>query len=167
MSVGQWPKFKWNHSNRQMCGERSSLHSISDSAMMFGLKITHIPLEHYTTGISSNVSSSCWCISIFKRTSSLTQWASLTLRVIKSATRWTLTIGCGLQSINFLLEQHVCQSYVALAMGLGNSSEVWVWTGRTVSFSPRHIIEPNPLLLGRANSYTYLSTRRFCVTGVF
>ena len=54
-----------------MLYESSSLDSISGSAMIVGLKIIRTSSEHYTTGIFSNVYSSFWHISHFRRTSIL------------------------------------------------------------------------------------------------
>jgi len=51
-----WTTSKCNHSNQQMPYESSSQNSILASAMIVGLKMTHISSEHYTTGILSNVS---------------------------------------------------------------------------------------------------------------
>ena len=82
-----WTTSKSNHSIQQMPYESSSLNSISGSAMMAGLKMTHICSEHYTTGICSTVSSSFWHISHFRRTSILNRCAWLTLRVVKSTMR--------------------------------------------------------------------------------
>jgi len=42
---------KSNHSIQQMFFEDSSLNLILGSAMSVGFKMTHISLEHYTTGI--------------------------------------------------------------------------------------------------------------------
>jgi len=82
-----WTTTKLNHSNQQMAFESSSLNSISGSAMIVGLKMTHTSLEHYTTGIFSNVSSSFWHVSHFRRTSILNRCASLTPRVVKITAR--------------------------------------------------------------------------------
>jgi len=49
---------KLNHSNQQMPYKSSLLNSILYFAMIVGLMITHISLEHYTTGIFSTVSTS-------------------------------------------------------------------------------------------------------------
>jgi len=80
--------------------------------MLVGLKMTHKSLEHYSTGIFSNVCSSFWHISHFRRTLILNQCASLTLRVVKSTARWTPEIGGGIHKINLLLEQWLCLSFV-------------------------------------------------------
>jgi hypothetical protein len=45
------PTSKSNHFIQQMPYESSSLNAISGSAMIVGLKMTHICSEHYTTGI--------------------------------------------------------------------------------------------------------------------
>ena len=82
-----WTTTKSNHSNQQMPCESCSLNSISGSAMIVGLKMTHISSERYSTGIFSNVYSSCWHISHFRRTSILNWCASLTLRVVESTAR--------------------------------------------------------------------------------
>jgi len=95
-----------------MLFESSSLNSISGSAMTVGLKMTHISLEHYTTGIFSNLSGFFWHISHFRCTSALNQCASLTRRVVESTARWTRAIGGGIHRINFLPERRLCQSYV-------------------------------------------------------
>jgi len=82
-----WTTSKSNHSIQQMLFESSSLNSISGSAMTVGLKMTHISLEHYTTGIFSNVSSSFWHIAHFRCTSILNRCASPTLWVLESTAR--------------------------------------------------------------------------------
>jgi hypothetical protein len=109
-----WTTTKSNHSNQQMPCESSSLNSISSLAMTVGLKMTHTSLEHYTSGIFSNVSSSFWHISHFRRTSSLIWCASLTPRVIEFTARSTPAIGGGIHRINLLQERRMCQSYVHL-----------------------------------------------------
>jgi len=50
--------FKRNHVDQQMPCESSTLNSIPGSVMIVGLMIIRISLEHYTTGILSNVYSS-------------------------------------------------------------------------------------------------------------
>jgi len=82
-----WTTTESNHSNQQMPCESCSLNSTSGSAMIVGSKMTHISSEHYSTGISSNVYSSCWHISHFRHTSILNRCASLTLRVVESTVR--------------------------------------------------------------------------------
>jgi len=74
--------------------------------------MTQISVEHYSTGIFSNVSSSFQHCAHFKRTSILNLWAPLTLRAIESAARWGLAIGGGIDKINFLPERQLCQSFV-------------------------------------------------------
>jgi hypothetical protein len=109
-----WTTSKSNHSIQQKPYKSSSLNSISGSAMIVGLKMTHICSDHYTTGIFSNVSSSFWHISHFRHTSILNRCASLTLRVVESTMRCTRVIGGGIHRINFLLKPRLCQSYVHL-----------------------------------------------------
>ena len=75
-----WTTSKLNHSMQQMSYKSSSLNSISGLAMTVELKMTHISLEHYTTEIFSNVSSSFWHISHFR-------CSSLTLTVVESTAR--------------------------------------------------------------------------------
>jgi len=82
-----WTTTQSNDSNRQMPCESCSLNSISGLAMIVGLKMTHISSEHYSTGIFSNVYSSCWHVSHFRRTSILNRCATLTLRVVESTAR--------------------------------------------------------------------------------
>jgi hypothetical protein len=53
-----WTTSKSKHSIQQMPYESSSLNSISGSAMIIGLNMTQTCLEHYTTAIFSNVSTS-------------------------------------------------------------------------------------------------------------
>jgi len=101
-----------NNSDQQMPCESSSLNSIPSLAMIVGLNIIHISSEHYTTGIFSNVASTFWHISNFRRTLILNRCASLTLRVIESTGRWTPAIGGGRHRINFLPERRLWQSYV-------------------------------------------------------
>jgi len=107
-----WTTTTSNHPNQQVPYESSSQNSISGSAMIVRLKMIHIFLEHYTTGIFSNVSSSFWHISHFRCTSILNRCASLTLRAVKFPARWTWAIGGGIHRINFLPERQLCQSYV-------------------------------------------------------
>jgi len=94
--------------------ESSSPNLISGSAMIVGLKMTHISSEHYTTGIFSIVFSTSLHISHFRHTSILNQCGSLTLRVVECTARWTRAIGCGIHRTDILPEQRVCQSYVHL-----------------------------------------------------
>jgi hypothetical protein len=82
-----WTTANLNHSNEQMPYERSSLNSISGSIMTVGLTMTHLSSEHYTTQIFSNVSSSIWHNSHFRRTSILNRCTLLTLRVVESTMR--------------------------------------------------------------------------------
>ena len=82
-----WTTSKSNHCIQQMPYESSSLNSILASAMVVELKMTYIRSEYYTTGIFSNVSSSFWHITHFRRTSMLNRCASLTLRVDESTLR--------------------------------------------------------------------------------
>jgi len=107
-----WTTSKSNHSNQQMPCESSSLNLISGSAMIVGLKITHITLEHYTTRILSNVFSSIWHISHCRRTSILNWCASQTWKPAEYTARWTLVIGGGICVISFLPERQLFQSCV-------------------------------------------------------
>ena len=66
ISVVDWTTTKLDHSNQQMPYESCSLNWISGSAMIVGLKMTHISSEHYSTGIFSNVTSSFWHIDPFR-----------------------------------------------------------------------------------------------------
>jgi len=104
-----WTPSKWNHSNQQMPYERSSLNWISGSAMIVGLKMSHISSAHYTTGMYSNVSRSFWHISHFRRSWILNWCASLSLRVIESTARWTWVSGGEMHRINFLPERRLWQ----------------------------------------------------------
>jgi len=79
--------YKSNHSNQQVPYQSSSQNSNLGSTMIVGLKMIHISSEHYTTGIFSNVSSSFWHISHFRRTSILNRCASLTLRAVEFTAR--------------------------------------------------------------------------------
>ena len=112
ISAVDWTTWKSNPSNLQMPCENSSLNSISGSAMIVGLKMTHISLEHYTTGIFSNVSSSSYHILLFWHATISNRCASQTLRVIKSTARWTRAISGGIHKINFLQERRLCLSFV-------------------------------------------------------
>jgi len=107
-----WRISKSNHSNQQMPCESSSLNWMLGFAMIVGLKITHTSFEHYTTGIFSNVSSSCWHMSHFGSTSKWNQCALQNLRVIECTARWTWEISGGILRINFLPERRLCQSFV-------------------------------------------------------
>jgi len=83
MSSGDWTTTKSNDCNRQMPYEGCSRNSISGSAMIVGLKMTHISSEHHSTGIFLN-GSSCFChISYFRHTMIWNRCTSLTLRVVK------------------------------------------------------------------------------------
>jgi len=82
-----WTTTKSNNSNHQMPFESSSLNSISGSAMIVGLKMTHTSSEHYTTGIFSNESSAFWHISHSRCTSILNRCALLTPRVVEFTAR--------------------------------------------------------------------------------
>jgi len=82
-----WTTTKSNHSNQQVPYESSSQNWISGSARIVGFKAIHISSEHYTAGIFSNVSSSFWHISHFRRTLILNWCASLTLGAIESTAR--------------------------------------------------------------------------------
>jgi len=92
--------------------ESCSLNLISCLAMIVGLKMTHISSEHYSIGIFSNVSSSFWHISHFRRTSILNRCASQTLRGVESTARWTRANGGGIHKIYFLPERRLYQSFV-------------------------------------------------------
>jgi len=76
-----------NHSNQQVRYNSFTQNMISGSVMIIGSMMIHIPSEHYTTWIFSNVSRSCWQISHFRGTSILNRCATMTLRADKSTAR--------------------------------------------------------------------------------
>jgi hypothetical protein len=67
--------------------ENSSLNSILGSAIIVGLKMTHISSDHYTTGIFSIVFSPSKNISHFRQISIFNWCALATLKVIISTAR--------------------------------------------------------------------------------
>jgi len=95
-----------------MLCKSSSQNSILGSAMIFGLKLIRLSLEHYTTGIFSTVSSSVWHISHFRRTWILNRCTSPTRRVTEYTVRSTPATGGGIRKISFLPQRLLCQSFV-------------------------------------------------------
>jgi len=95
-----------------MLNQSSSLDSISGSAMIVGLKIICTSSEHYTAGIFSNVYSSFWHISQFRRTSIFNLCTLQTRKVAKYTARWTRVISGGICKISFLPERRLCQLFV-------------------------------------------------------
>jgi len=98
-----------------MLYESSSVNSISGSAMIVGLQLTHTFSQHYTTLSSSDLSSSLWHISHFRSGWMLKQCAPLTPRVVETTARRTHAICGGIPRINLLPEQQLGQSYTHLS----------------------------------------------------
>jgi len=90
--------------------QSSSLNSILGLVMIVGLKMTHISSENSIKGILSDVSSSSYLISLFRRTSVLNWYTWLTPRGTESAERWTRAIGGRIYSTNFFPEWRLYRS---------------------------------------------------------
>jgi hypothetical protein len=73
-----WTTSKSSDFDQQMLCKSASLKRISGAAMIVGLKIMHLSLEHYTMEMFSNVFSSFSHIPHFRRTVLLDQYASQT-----------------------------------------------------------------------------------------
>jgi len=101
--------------------------------MIVGFKIIHLSLEHYTTGIFSNVSRSFWHISHSWCTWILNQCALQTQKVADYPMRWTPATGAGIRNISFLPERRLCQSFVHLKRLTWPSSQAISMPGRCIS----------------------------------
>lgn len=98
-------------SNQRPC-EIPTLSSISGSAMIVWLKISHISSQHYSTGIFSNVYSSIGDITHFKRSSILNRCAMKNGKVVQYTATWTWAIGGWICVIRLLPGQWLSQSFV-------------------------------------------------------
>jgi len=107
-----WTTSKSNHSNQQMPHVSPTLNSILGFAMIVGLNIIHISVEHYPTGILPHVHSSFLHISQFRCTSILNWCHALTQKGDKHTARETKTIGGGICIFIFLLEGWLYQSFL-------------------------------------------------------